>query len=82
MILATYGYNCGATPGNALADVRRRCEGNLNCEYKVEEAVLGDPTPGCLKNFIVNYKCFEGARERRVVVDAEASGNVASLTCE
>jgi hypothetical protein len=82
MILATYGYNCGATPGNALASVKKNCEGNLNCEYKVDASQLGDPAPGCAKNFIVNYKCFEGARERRVVVDAEASGSVASLTCE
>jgi hypothetical protein len=82
MILATYGYNCGAPPGNALASVRKACEGNLNCEYKVAPSQLGDPTPGCNKDFMVNYVCLDGARERRVVVDAEAAGRVVSLTCE
>jgi hypothetical protein len=82
VILATYGYNCGATPGNAMASVVKRCSRNLNCEYMVDASDLGDPAPGCSKNFIVNYRCFEGARERRVVVDAEASGSVASLTCQ
>jgi hypothetical protein len=82
VILATYGYNCGATPGNAMNSVVKRCSRNLNCEYTVDQSELGDPAPGCAKNFIVNYKCFQGARERRVVVDAEASGSVASLTCQ
>jgi hypothetical protein len=82
VILATYGYNCRASPGNATASVTKKCERNLNCEYAVDVAQLGDPAPGCAKNFIVNYQCFDGARERRVVVDREAGGNVASLTCE
>jgi hypothetical protein len=82
VILATYGYNCGATPGNVLDDVKRRCQGNLNCEYTVDASLVGDPAPGCPKDFIVNYRCFDGARERRILVEAESSGNVASLTCE
>ena len=82
MILATYGYNCGAQPGNALDSVRKRCDGNLNCDYTIDVSTLGDPAPGCSKNFIVNYRCFDGGRERRVVVDPEASGSVVSLTCE
>ena len=68
--------------GNATGSVARRCEGNLNCEYPIDTSQLDDPAPGCPKNFIINYRCFDGARDRRVVVDAEASGNVASLTCE
>ena len=82
VILATYGYNCSATPGNATAKIRNRCDGRLNCDYRVEVSELGDPSPGCSKDFHVDYVCFEGARERRVVMDAEAAGNVVSLTCE
>jgi hypothetical protein len=82
IMLGTYGDNCGGRSGNATASVARRCEGNLNCEYPVDASQLDDPAPGCPKNFIINYRCFDGARDRRVVVDADASGSVASLTCE
>jgi hypothetical protein len=82
VMLGTYGYNCGGAAGNATASVAKRCDGNLNCDYQVDASQLIDPAPGCAKTFIVNYRCFDGARDRRVVVDAEASGSVASLTCE
>ena len=63
VIEATYGGNCaaqgfGAQRGNATAHARSVCEGQKTCDYVVQVQALGDPAPGCAKDFVARYACM------------------------
>lgn len=79
---ATYGANCPAVPfGNVTQQVRSSCEGRSgDCNYYVSHHILGDPAPGCAKDFEVRYRC--GDSNLREFVFREASGRTAFLKCE
>lgn len=53
---AIYGGNCN-TPGNVTSQVASACNGKTDCSYKVDHTVIGDPAPGCPKDFTVNFQC-------------------------
>ena len=69
---ATYGDNCGARPGNATGKTGAACNGQTDCTYVVDVALLGDPAGGCAKDFSVDYICAPGRTPRRIVLPAEA----------
>jgi hypothetical protein len=77
---ATYGSNCQNHGGNVTQEVARMCEGRNYCVYRVDHRVLGDPRPGCAKDFHARYVCRDG-RERWASVRPEASGQSAVLDC-
>jgi hypothetical protein len=54
---ATYGATCGAPAGNATNDLADSCNGRPGCSYVVDVERLGDPAPGCGKDFQVEYSC-------------------------
>ena len=78
---ATYGGNCGAPRGNASHGVINACGGRHYCVYKVDWRLIGDPRPGCGKDFHVGYTCREGEGERGVSLNPEASGHSVVLDC-
>jgi hypothetical protein len=96
---ATYGANCGpdiptipppylglepVERNNATQAVSNECDGTSVCDYRVDYQVLGDPAPGCAKQFYVNYACgnASGVSEDAVHLSAEAGfGSVAHLHC-
>jgi len=48
----------------------------------VDVGALGDPAPGCAKEFEIEWQCEGDARPRAVTLHAEAGfGSVARLTC-
>lgn len=79
---ATYGRSCGVPPGNATNQVRTVCDGQSECSYVVDVANLGDPAPGCGKDFSVEFICGSDSLSRRVALPAEAGlKSLARLQC-
>lgn len=82
VLSATYGASCGAREGNATTDLRKTCDGYMNCGYRVDVAKLGDPAPGCFKNFRAAYRCGDRPTRSEVFIPAEAGlGSYALLAC-
>ncbi len=81
VIGATYGANCGAPPGNATNDVAQMCDGQTTCEYVIDIGVLGDPTPGCPKNYSVEWQCGRDPQRGQIAPGQEASGTRIVLRC-
>lgn len=90
---ATYGSNCdGVTglsglvvrvkPGNATAAVALACdETKRSCSFGVDVSKIGDPAPGCGKDFRVSWRCGANEDVYHASVSPEATGKTASLTC-
>lgn len=76
---ATYGGNCHAPAGNATALVQSACDGKKACDYSVTVEKLGDPAPGCSKDFSVDYAC--DATAKAAGASAEANGKSVHLSC-
>jgi hypothetical protein len=82
VLTAWYGQTCNAQHGNVTAHVKSRCDGRGSCDYIVSAEVLGDPAPGCAKNFVVLYACQGEVELRLAQVAAEANGRVLRFNCE
>ena len=85
VLTATYGWNCGAGFNNASYAIGVACDNAQICNYPVDYRVLGDPAPGCSKNFEVEYSCPpDRFHDRRwATVSPEAGfGKVATLSCQ
>jgi hypothetical protein len=68
--------------GNATFPVIRACNGKSHCQFTVEAAMLGDPAPGCDKDFSVEYRCgLSDASAKFVNVGGEADGATVVLDC-
>jgi hypothetical protein len=78
---ATYGGNCGAPRNNVLHGLINACGGRQNCRYTVDWRMIGDPRPGCGKDFHVSWTCYQGQQERHAVLNPEASGQSVFLDC-
>jgi hypothetical protein len=90
---ATYGNNCKdfqaspgqenlVKPGNAMADLVKACQNAVgHCTYLIDQNFLGDPAPGCAKDFMFTYRCGSEAAVHRVTTPAEAANKTASMFC-
>jgi peptidoglycan/LPS O-acetylase OafA/YrhL len=79
---ATYGANCNARRGNATRTLSKICNGKDECEYIVDVNALGDPAPGCAKNFAVDYQCAPGEKRFTKGLPGEAGlGSRLDLSC-
>src|SRR5580700_681611 len=88
---ASYGQSCrNFTPkppqqntyreGNAIGVLNQVCTGKSHCQFVVDGAMLGDPVPGCDKDFSVAYRC--GPTDSALkVVRADAEGKALDLEC-
>jgi hypothetical protein len=83
---ATYGGNCpnGGKLGNATQYAAKACDGRARCNIliSVQEQELGDPAPGCAKDFSVRLKCNQEPSVRKMHVNAEANGSTLRVDCE
>jgi hypothetical protein len=66
VISASYGANCGAPMGNVTQAVQGACKAATSCVYRVEVGVLGDPAPGCAKEFAAQISCQAEAGNKSV----------------
>jgi len=88
VLQATYGHSTrrkyqtckSVVIGNSTGSVTSQCNGKMTCDYKVESSKLGDPSPGCLKNFVVDYTC-SGVDQRQETIPMEANGKSIRLSC-
>jgi hypothetical protein len=71
---ATYGGNCGAGKGNATIQVSNACNGQTLCQYVVDFRVIGDPAPGCVKDFSLSYTCAGSQTRKEVRISGEEAG--------
>lgn len=79
---AAYGNNCaGNVSTNVTNDLARQCQGRDYCVYRVDVRNIGDPRPGCAKEYQARYMCRDGGNERRASASAEASGQSIVLDC-
>ena len=80
---ATYGANCaGAKPVNATQRVAKVCDGRISCNMLISAPELGDPAPGCGKEFSVRYRCSWEQSAHGQKVAAEASGSKLYVDCQ
>ena len=78
---ATYGAGCGAPAGNVTDKVQSACGGKPSCDYQVDTGNLGDPAPGCGKDFSVEYSCNGNSSVQKATLPGEASGHSLHLAC-
>jgi hypothetical protein len=80
---ATYGANCTkkSVKGNATNHLKVACDGKTKCEYIVATSNIGDPFPGCKKDYAIEYSC--GGKALKVSLPAEAAAQPpVVLNCE
>ena len=84
VVRATYGASCGQPPGNVSLVAASLCRGTAPCAMPVSIGALGDPAPGCEKDFEVRWAFRSGPpRTRRLYLPAEfSSGGTARLTSD
>lgn len=79
---AVYGRNCrGQYGANVTDDLVRQCQGRDYCVYRIDYRQIGDPSPGCGKDYHARYICRDGDAERYASAGAEASGQSVILDC-
>jgi hypothetical protein len=79
---ATYGPNCGGTPGNATNRLANSCNGRESCDYQVDVANFGDPKRGCAKAFTAEYVCAPGSvRFTRKIPGEAGMGSHLAIDC-
>ncbi|MBI5110017.1 MAG: hypothetical protein HZA62_14875 [Rhodocyclales bacterium] len=81
VVKAEYGVNCKAKNPNVLAHIASACNGKPACNYQVNHTQIGDPAPGCAKNYNVAWECGTPGQGRAAGAQPEASGKTVSLTC-
>ncbi len=80
---ATYGgQTCHTAAGNVTHFLADACNGKKTCDYVVQYQTIGDPAPGCAKDFNVQWTCLVGPGGS-VNLPAEAGlGSHAALRCD
>jgi hypothetical protein len=85
VVAATYGQNCRAAGGNSTTFVAQACNGKTVCAYTVDVGKIGDPSPGCTKNFVAEWTCGDSRTVNRAEAAAHGGeagfGSIVTLTC-
>jgi hypothetical protein len=90
---ATYGLNCRdfkvpagqvnrVAAGNATKIALEVCGTKTeSCSFLVDINRLGDPAPGCRKDFSLQWRCGDMEKVQEFYIPDEANGNSATATC-
>jgi hypothetical protein len=81
LLEATYGRNCRGGTNNAINDIAQACGGRDYCQYYIDVRRLGDPAPGCAKEYQARFICRDGGNEIWATARAEANGQSVTLDC-
>jgi len=82
VVSATYGGSCGVQQGNVTMPLSIACNGKTSCEYTIDYRLIGDPAPGCKKDYVAKWTCG-GSAEQTARAEAEAGfGSRVSLICQ
>lgn len=83
VLSASYGSgSCGTPIGNVTGSVAGTCNGRTACDVYVHNGVFGDPSYGCPKDFLAEYRCGSDPGVRSVSHGAVAGeGYSVNLDC-
>jgi hypothetical protein len=82
IVEATYGEICRGLAGNATGRVRDTCDGHAHCVARASAGAPGDPAPGCIKDFVVAFRCGKEQQLRRARLPSGAPlGGGVLLSC-
>jgi hypothetical protein len=93
VVTATYGQTCRdfvppfgrpnlVKTGNFAAALTSACDkAKTTCLFAVDAVKLGDPAPGCSKDFVASWRCGSDPKVHDFYLAAEASGRSALLSC-
>lgn len=85
VVAGTYGGNCRWTSmrGNATRALALTCSGKDKCTFKVRMEQIGDPAPGCAKEFTAVWICKGDRTIRSSSIPAESGfGSTLQLSCD
>ena len=68
----TYGGNCGASHSNVTGALGSACNTLGHCDYIVDYTILGDPAPGCAKDYVAEWTCNGQSLVQRATASPEA----------
>lgn len=84
---ASHGLNCRSHPGNkvkvgnATEALRAICaKQGATCSYRIDSKEIGDPAPGCAKEFFVRWQC--GDKQDSNTLGYPAEGSTAVIACQ
>ncbi|MGF6313531.1 peptidoglycan/LPS O-acetylase OafA/YrhL [Bradyrhizobium sp. i1.8.4] len=77
VVAGTYGGNCRwiSARGNATRELAAACSGKDECTFKVSIDQIGDPAPGCAKEFTAAWFC----KGDRTIRSSSVRGIVSAL---
>ncbi|WP_342710063.1 acyltransferase family protein [Bradyrhizobium sp. B124] len=84
VVAGTYGGNCRwvSARGNATRALAAACGGQDECTFKVSADQLGDPAPGCAKEFMAAWFCRgDQAIRSSTVLDERGIVSTLQLSC-
>jgi hypothetical protein len=87
---ATYGKSCRgsghpdrAKPGNATVAASQTCDNtSVICPVIVDSIRIGDPAPGCSKDFSVSWRCGRDQAVHEIYLPEDATNKIAWVSCE
>ncbi|HKN22082.1 MAG TPA: hypothetical protein VJX73_11725 [Terracidiphilus sp.] len=82
VVSGTYGGNCKAPVGNKTSFLAKACNGQTECNYKVDVSTIGDPAVGCRKDYVAKWRCGSSAAIHSATAAPEAGyGSIVKLAC-
>jgi hypothetical protein len=78
---ATYGGSCHVPEGNVTKFLQDACNGQGKCDYVVKYQTIGDPAPGCSKDFSVKWTCSTGPGGAASAAAEAGFGSKVTLDC-
>lgn len=80
---ATYGANCVKTAaGNATTYAAKICDAASSCLLPIDVSKMGDPAPGCGKDFAIKYSCLRKTGSHSKALPGEANGKTLRIDCD
>lgn len=81
VLSASYGLSCRVSEGNVTKPIKQLCHFAATCDTLVSVDQLGDPAPGCDKDFTIVYRCTSQIGTRTGYIPASADGKHIVLEC-
>lgn len=81
VVSGTFGENCGASRGNATADLARQCDGLQTCRYVLHEAPTHAPSVRCRTDFRAEWFCTDTEFHTATLGAKAEPGSTLVLSC-
>lgn len=81
VVSGSYGKNCGASRGDATAELARQCNGLQTCRYVLREAPAGSPSVRCRTDFRAEWLCTDTEFHTATLSANAEPGSTLVLSC-